>query len=280
MSPARLGRRAFTLVELLTVIAIIGILIALLLPAVQQVRESARRLQCINHLKQLGLALHNYDAAHRALPIGNVPYTNFTFQAMILPQLEQTSLYEMINFRAAGTCFDWKEALLPENDPGNIQVSVFGCPSDSNSRKRTFTASGIHIPTSYLGVSGTMPVDFDGALYSGSQTSFSDFLDGTSNTLLVGERGIPDTLDHGWPICAYGTDGDGDTDNVLSTFDGLRAGRPDSFHNMHFWSYHAQSANFLFADGSVRSLRYNLDDHVLKALSSRAGGELVSATSN
>ncbi len=93
---------------------------------------------------------------------------------------------------------------------------------------------------------------------------------------MVGERGIPATLDHGWPICAWGVSGDGDTDNVLSTLYGLQRGFPDSFHNMHFWSYHPNGAHFLFVDGSVKSLNYSLDDHVLKSLSTRADGEVVS----
>lgn len=269
-------RRAFTLIELLVVISVIGLLIALLLPAVQQAREAARRTQCRNHLKQFGLALHNYAEIHLVLPIGNVPGTYFTFQSMILPQLDQSPLYHQINYNFGGTCFDWKTTLSPGLDPGNVSVPVFYCPSDPYGDQRTFTASGVHIPTNYLGVSGTTPVDFDGALFSGSRTSFRDFLDGTSQTMMVGERGIPDTLDHGWPICAYGHSGDGDGDNLLSTFDGLHPGFSDNFHNSHFWSYHPQSAQFLFVDGSVKTLSYQLDDHVVKALSSRAGGEVLS----
>lgn len=266
--------RGFTLIELLVVIAIIAILVALLLPAVQQIRESARRVQCRNNLKQIGLALHNYHETHDRFPIGNVPGTNFAFQSMILPQLDQTAIYQRIDFRA-GSCFDWKATLPRSADPGAATVMVYYCPSDPNSARQTETASGVYLPTDYLGVSGTTPVDFDGALFSGSRTSFRDFTDGTSTTMMVGERGIPTTLDHGWPICAYGINGNGETDNVLSTFAGLMAGRPDSFHNKHFWSYHPQSAQFLFADGSVKNIVYGIDDHLLKALSSRAEGDIA-----
>lgn len=277
MSHVTYSRRGFTLIELLVTVAIIAILIAILLPAIQNVREAARRTQCKHNLKQIGLALHNYHETHGSFPIGNVPGTNFTYQSMMLPQLDQASLYAMINFAGARNCFDWKATLPLENDPGNFMVPVYGCPSDPNSGRKTLTASGVYLPSDYLGVSGTTPVDFDGALYSGSNTSFRDFIDGTSTTMLVGERGIPNTLDHGWPICAYGVNGNGETDNVLSTFNGLHAGLPDSFHNMHFWSRHAQSAHFLFADATVKSLNYNIDDHVLSAISSRDGGEVIAS---
>ncbi|MEI8379699.1 MAG: DUF1559 domain-containing protein [Planctomycetota bacterium] len=276
MSRQIASRRGFTMIELMVVIAIIAMLLGLLLPAVQQIREAARRTECRNHLKQIGLALHNYHETHGSFPIGNVPGTNFTYQSMILPQLDQSALYSMIKFNAAGTCFDWKSSLAPDADPGNVLVKMYQCPSDPNAGLRTMTASGIYRPTNYLGVSGTTSADFDGALFSGSRTSFRDFTDGASTTLMVGERGIPATLDHGWPICAWGVSGDGDTDNVLSTLYGLHRGLPDSFHNMHFWSYHPSAAHFLFVDGSVKSLNYSMDDHVLKSLSTRADGEVVS----
>jgi prepilin-type N-terminal cleavage/methylation domain-containing protein/prepilin-type processing-associated H-X9-DG protein len=266
------ARRGFTLIELLVTIGIIALLIALLLPAVQAAREAARRTECLNHVKQIALALHNYHEAHRKLPIGNVPGTNFAFQSMILPQLEQAALYNLINYNGGG-CFQWKGTLLPDNDPGGIPVPVFYCPSDIYGNQSTTSSSGLHIPTDYLGISGTTPIAFDGALYSGSRVSLAEFTDGASVTLLLGERGIPDALDRGWPICAYGNSGDGDTDNLLSLFDGLHPGAADNFHNLHFWSYHSGGAQFAFADGAARSLSYTADANVLKALASRNGGE-------
>ena len=89
MSRQIASRRGFTMIELMVVIAIIAMLLGLLLPAVQQIREAARRTECRNHLKQIGLALHNYHETHGSFPIGNVPGTNFTYQSMILPQLDQ-----------------------------------------------------------------------------------------------------------------------------------------------------------------------------------------------
>jgi prepilin-type N-terminal cleavage/methylation domain-containing protein/prepilin-type processing-associated H-X9-DG protein len=269
-------RSGFTLIELIVAIAVIAVLVSLLLPAVQSAREAARRAQCKNNLKQIGLALHVYHDAHRKLPIGNVPFTNFAFQCMILPELEQSSLKAMIKFSAGPTCFAWKATLSPQNDPGRFAVPVYLCPSDPNAGKSTIVKSGVYTPTDYLGVSGTTPIDHDGALYSGSNTSFRDFTDGLSTTIIVGERGIPNALNYGWPICAYGLLGDGDADNLLSTLDGLGHGGPEGDGNTHFWSYHSDSAHFLFADGSVKPLSYSLDGDLLDSLSTLSGGEMIS----
>lgn len=275
MQKNHLNRHGFTLIEVIVVITIIGVLTALLVPAVQQAREAARRVQCRNHLKQIGLALHNYNELHGAFPIGNVPRTYYAFQSLILPQLDHLGLYNSISFTAGKNCFEWKAALPNSQDPGNVVISVFGCPSDPNSNSRKDTGSGIHVPTNFLGVAGSSPIECDGALYSGSCVSFRDIVDGTSTTLLSGERGIPRLLNRGWTICAFGINGDGMTDNVLSTIQGLHPGAADGFHNGHFWSYHAGATQFVFADGSVRALSYSIDDQVFQSLASRAGGEVI-----
>jgi prepilin-type N-terminal cleavage/methylation domain-containing protein len=268
-------RPGFTIIELIVSIAVIAVLVSLLLPAVQAAREAARRAQCKNNLKQIGLALHAYHDVHRKLPIGNVPGTNFAFQAMILPELEQSSLSALINFRARPTCFAWKATLPPQKDPGSFPVPVYLCPSDPNAGKQTIVPSGVYTPTDYLGISGTTPIDKDGALFSGSSTSFRDFTDGLSTTIIVGERGIPNSLSYGWPICAYGLFGDGEADNLLSTLDGLTPGDAEGFDNTHFWSYHPDCALFLFADGSVKPLSYLLDDDLLDSLATINGGEMI-----
>jgi prepilin-type N-terminal cleavage/methylation domain-containing protein len=129
----RLGfrRHAFTLVELLVVIAIIGVLVALLLPAVQAARESARRTQCANNLKQLGIALHNYELTFQKLPYGaNYPGTAKAapgWPALLLPFIEQKNLYESFNFNLPLS--DAKNAI-----PMTTMVPGFGCPSDAESR--------------------------------------------------------------------------------------------------------------------------------------------------
>jgi prepilin-type N-terminal cleavage/methylation domain-containing protein len=277
MFQPRQSPRGFTLVELLVVIAIIGILVALLLPAVQAAREASRRTQCQNHLKQYGLSLQNYHDVHRKFPIGNVPNRNWGFHAMLLPHLEASSVHEMIDFEYNGWCFAFCGSVPPERDPGNRVLDVDFCPSDPNAG-RIWTGDptqGRHGCSEYLGVIGTSTALNDGMLFSGSTTAMRDVLDGTANTIIMGERGIPDDLYWGWPYCGSGTAGLGDGDNVLYTGGGYGPGQPDGNHNLHFWSYHPGGALFVRVDGSVQFLGYSLDFAVFQALSTRAGGEVL-----
>ena len=124
---------------------------------------------------------------------------------------------------------------------------------------------------------GTSETANDGILLHGTNSvSLSDITDGASKTILMGERGIPNDLYYGWPYCGSGQppNSTGWGDNLCSTELGLAAGRPDGNDNLHFWSYHPGMANFLFADGSVRPLSYDLDNTVFQALGTRAGNEI------
>jgi prepilin-type N-terminal cleavage/methylation domain-containing protein len=269
-------RDGFTLIELLVVIAIIAILIALLLPAVQQAREAARRSSCKNNLKQLGIAFHNYHEAHTCFPIGNVGGRYWTGQSMLMPYQEQSNLYSHLNYNYNGACFSALNAETTINRGGVIQT-VFQCPSDPNSNKLwESSGSGNHMPTNYLGNSGSSPSAFDGLQYWNSNTRFRDITDGTATTILAGERGIPDDLLYGWVLCAAGADSRGDLDNLLSSNYGLSPGDGKSFaHLRHFWSHHAGGSHFLMGDGSVHFLSYSMNFNTFVALSTAGKGEVV-----
>jgi prepilin-type N-terminal cleavage/methylation domain-containing protein len=269
--------RAFTLIELLVVIAIIAVLVALLLPAVQQAREAARRTQCRNNLKQYGLALHNYHDAHRLFPIGNVGNRFWTFQSMLLPFLDQTALYNRCNFNFPGTCFNSNVAAGPANTAPGISLPIYGCPSDPNTGKvYSDPFTGLIASGSYQGVMGTSSTNGTGLLYSNSRTAFRDVTDGTTNTIAMGERGVPNDLYWGFFICGFGNvNGVGDGDNLNTTKFGFAPGLPDGNHNLHFWSYHAGGGHFKMADGSVRFVGYSINFATLQALSTRRGGEII-----
>ncbi|WP_152049818.1 DUF1559 domain-containing protein [Tautonia marina] len=205
-------RSGFTLIELLVVIAIIGVLIALLLPAVQSAREAARRAQCVNNLKQIGLALHNYESTNQVFPaamhggFGRV-YGNFTGFHSILPFLEQSALSSAFNFdqglyaAGIGTYFGWS---LPDQTTGiATQVSTFLCPSNRTQGDvgSTFQFGAVSWELSQVAVT-------DYVFSAGSDnyvsqpflnrnlrgmsgidvfTRLSDVRDGTSQTMLMGE---------------------------------------------------------------------------------------------
>ncbi len=271
-------RPAFTLVELLVVMAVIGVLVSLLLPGVQAAREAGRRIQCQNNLKQYGRALHGFHTAFGTFPIGNVPNRWWGFQAQLLPYLEAKQIYQMCNYSYSGDCFAACNAQAPAMDPGNRVLPLDRCPDDQNAGKiwYAFPGVGYHGCTNYMGSMGTSPSIGNGILFSGVKpVKIASITDGTSHTIIMGERGIPDDLWEGWPYCGQGADSTGNGDNLLSTQQGLSSGTPDGSHDTHFWSYHLGMAMFLMADGSVRPLFYDIDFSVFQALSTRAGGEPV-----
>jgi prepilin-type N-terminal cleavage/methylation domain-containing protein/prepilin-type processing-associated H-X9-DG protein len=191
-------RSAFTLIELLVVIAIIAVLIALLLPAVQSAREAARRAQCVNNLKQFGLALHNYHDVNGSFPIGvslNVATgssTNFSHQTRLLPFMEQTVIFNAINLNLTNAAPDNATALV-------AGVGIFLCPSDAQNEIPTGWAGinyrvncGTSIVNSYgaqdtSGVNVAMPPP-NGLLFADFKVRMADVTDGTSNTAALSEH--------------------------------------------------------------------------------------------
>lgn len=194
--------RGFTLIELLVVIAIIAILIALLLPAVQQAREAARRTQCNNSLKQIGLALHNYHDSHKTFPPGwvdqNQAYvSNWGWQAYLLPMLEKENLYKQLQVGASSLAITLDHA--PSFQLMQTPLPFLRCASDSGPDINTGTPlvseslQGRAVTTSnYVGVNGgatwSEGEQLSGSFGRNSRIRLRDYADGTSNTVVVGER--------------------------------------------------------------------------------------------
>ena len=305
-------RSAFTLVELLVVIAIIGMLIALLLPAVQAAREAARRMQCSNHLKQIGLAYHNYHSTHRVLPFmcGYMLARTGTASALILPYLEQQNLYGQ---------FDFNRAM---NDPANTNavttpVATFICPSDPQGGKPILAnrtqpdknpseCHGLWYAPSMGPLHDRYPRG-EGCVYCeaghdsyccqgedfashGSpfpamfarlpvSARFADIRDGLSNTIMLGETLPGHSVFNGaymqnFPGCATHI-----PLNTMISDDGIdstgSSGLANWQHTMGFKSLHPGGAQFALADGSVQFLNETIDYKVYNALGTKAGGEVA-----
>jgi prepilin-type N-terminal cleavage/methylation domain-containing protein len=293
----------FTLVELLVVIAIIGMLVALLLPSVQSARESGRRVQCLNNLKQNGLALHEYYGEYNAFPVGNyapnyylgtyVPTTPISFncgwwgfQAKILPYLESKDIYDRCNFSYPGQCFDWIDMQQAKSAALNPAVELppsLNCPDELHKDDTSSDGmGGIYKCTNYLGVMGTTQFANDGILLHciGNQpVTLQQIKDGASHTIIMGERGISNQY-LGWPYCGAGDNSQynyntGWGDNLMATQLGLSPGEYTGNDDYHFWSYHPGLVQFLWADGSTKPLTYDIDNTIYQAYATKAGAEIV-----
>lgn len=290
-------RRGVTLVELLVVLAIIGVLLALVVPAVQRSRAAAARLECANNLKQIGLAAHGYHDSQRSLPPG-MRWKNgkdsmlmSTWLVQLLPYIEQDALW---NSAVAA----YQQSPTPKSNPPHAAMSTavrtYGCPADGRvSNVQLAPVDKVYVGlTSYLGVSGWNWSTVDGLLFRDSRIRLAEVVDGTSNTLLAGERPPSADFQFGWWYAGVGQQFTGSADMVLGVYEqnlqpvkpgscppGFYPFMPGRFNNQcdmfHFWSPHSGGAHFLFADGSVRFLNYDAAS-ILPALASRAGGESVS----
>ena len=289
-------RRAFTLVEILVVIAIIGVLVALLLPAVQAAREAARRMQCQNNLKQIGLALLNYESTHKQFPSGylsdldannNDTGPGWGWAALILPQMEETTLFNSIHI---------DRPIEDSSNTGRLSVIPnYLCPTEDF--RRTWTAkssSGTAIcdvaESNYVGVYGTGEPgsDGDGMFFRNSKVTVKDITDGTSKTLAVGERthqlGPATWVGSVTGATLYPQDENNQAQDVTEGGPGMTLGHagenatPGSAGQdiNQFYSLHGSGAHFLFADGHVTFLRSDMDYNTYLALATRAGGEPIS----
>jgi prepilin-type N-terminal cleavage/methylation domain-containing protein/prepilin-type processing-associated H-X9-DG protein len=314
-------RPAFTLVELLVAIAIIGILIALLLPAVQKARQAANRIKCQNNLKQLALAAHNYHDSMGQFPNGlhtvettGGLYANGTcWEVELLPYFEQDNLKNRWDYD------DFRNNIAGDLDATTAQVlKLLLCPSDvlpelvwyasMDGFQQYAYAQGWYGLSSYGGNAGTRSypknlVTRDGIFYENSRIRLADVTDGASNTLLFGERSHDDPVfdelsgtyfaplaKEGKWAAVYATSGGSLPERFLSapvrinyrvpagiSAEGFQGDTGAQSNRLcAYGSGHAGGANFAFGDGSVRFLIDNTPLETLQALSTRAGGEVVS----
>ncbi len=307
-------RRGFTLIELLVVIAIIAILIALLLPAVQQAREAARRTQCKNHMKQIGLALHNYHDTHDVFPINyfsshprNATQVGVSWMQLILPFIDQAPLYNTI---PAGGQF---------SDAGHqaamkTVISAYLCPTDLNNdgmmgNRTEDLGNQPYAVTNYKGVMGsnmgssslgynnastagrnagqTNPWDFPNGFMGRHDflasaqifvTRMRDIKDGTSNSFAVGEV-VPDWCSYTWWMWPNGdTMGNSHPLNFkghVGPGQTLSTQRTNWEENFSGMSRHTGGVHFLMIDGTVRFVSENINLQLQRALGTISGKETV-----
>jgi prepilin-type N-terminal cleavage/methylation domain-containing protein/prepilin-type processing-associated H-X9-DG protein len=305
------NRAAFTLVELLVVITIIGILVALLLPAVQAAREAARQLRCSNNLKQIALGVLDYESQFGMFPISIAHYqesnwpgdgNGLSWMVGILPFVEQQGLFNSINFR--GRVSDNLGMLRPENRTViKTALPLYYCPSDQSVgvMKTNVWLVPPDVPfatTNYAGVLGPHNLG-NASIFGGlpdchnyssygkpecagtfwrhshlSPVKMRSFTDGTSNTIAVGEV-LPEYDDFKYWALSDGMWAS--THAPLNWMPGVNqpwSGWPDQ---MGFRSRHPNGANFACADGHVTFLAQTISAAIYRGLSTRAGGEIVAA---
>jgi len=281
-------RGGFTLIELLVVIAIIAILIGLLVPAVQKVREAAANTQCKNNMSQIGKALHNYHSANKRFPQqAGVNQNCWMFK--ILPYIEQDNVYKM--------------GMAGNTNAYQTTISSFLCPSEGRiTSGAAYNFGTQYAMTSYLAVHGKLSSEYPdlgmfpttGAL----GVRLTDVNDGSSNTIMVGERPPSPELYWGWWAYQYFDSGLWaiqdwmvySSDSPEGSFPGMPPGTgkacptpaiysPGSINNYcdanHFWSYHAGGGNWCFGDGSVRFIPYSVGSTLMGSLATIQGGEVV-----
>ena len=307
----RRSLRGFTLVELLVVIAIIGILIGLLLPAVQSAREAARRMQCSNQLRQLGLALHNYHTAHGVFPPGGItkrPRTECLLKGsesteggapwtvMILPYLEGTAQYEQYDFSEPFSSMHWTST--PNHDVQFRPNAQFQCPSDP-------TSGGDSCATNYFGCQGggttplcvassapMRPFFHNGIFHNNSEVKIAQVRDGTSNVFLIGETKycpMPNSSGSGtayasWDsaLRVYPEGSYAFPQGLCATMEAINSAdwslyNPSEFFSGNvaastFGSYHQGGCNFCMADGSVHFVTETIDINLYRSLGIRNDG--------
>lgn len=300
-------RSAFTLVELLVVIAIIGILIGLLLPAVQSAREAARRMSCQNNLKNLGLALHNYESVFKVFPSGYLHrsgptgtalqpanHMGLAWGAAMLPQLEQGGLFSDI---------DMENPIWHDNNrqPRETFLEVFLCPSDTYSfnyhvvRDDSTTPAERYAAASYAANWGPAtatvnlddtPTQSDGVFYRNSRSKTRDILDGLSNTLAFGERhngpiatgatqGGHSNYENAWIAAVRDVDDLTDDHGHMVLFETQFRPNQAGGDDKGLAAPHTGLCQFTLCDGSVRAITEHIDADIYDSLATRHGREII-----
>jgi prepilin-type N-terminal cleavage/methylation domain-containing protein len=293
-------RRAFTLIELLVVIAIIAILIALLVPAVQRVREAAARTQCLNNLKQIGLAIHGYHDSYKGLPSGSKVSNLLSWHVYILPYIDQQPAFNGFNFaqpysNAANLnqgllhvppylCPAYNEFIYTEYGPGEwaggqitytTHYYANAGPKGNNPVTGTpYTMLSTLVPGSYT----QGDVAMDGVMSMDTHIKLVEITDGTSNTLMVGESSWPASNNYRiWTRGSYSQWESTAMRNVANAISSTAYNGSSNFDDVSFGSIHpGKGAHFVFADGTGRYLQSTINFGVYLSLASRNGGEAVS----
>lgn len=295
--------------ELLVVVAIIGLLAVLLIPALQRARESSRRLTCLNNLRQLGLATALHVDGHGRFPAGSLRTDDGTSWGLTVPLLafiEEQAAFESVVLGRAGACGQIRSLQAAgKPDPSSRRIAILNCPSDPRAGQSLRSGPsgpqpasgdcGLLHPGNYLGMSGdreavdaTQPMNAcytsrgiaagSGIFYDDSRTRLTDVTDGLSKTITLGERGVPEDLGWGWVI-AGGQECEQYIGAARGIFRPLLPIAPEAVDEalLRWWSWHDAGPHFALADASCRLIAPDVDAAVFRALSTRAGGEVVAA---
>jgi prepilin-type N-terminal cleavage/methylation domain-containing protein/prepilin-type processing-associated H-X9-DG protein len=282
-----------TLIELLVVIAVIAILMSLTLPAVASVRQAAAKIACGNQLRQIGLALHSTHDRSGSFPAGsagnepNEPYRDLSWRPMLARDLDNDALWERIDRTFREQPFFGG----PLHEPLRATaISTFHCPASPEPAGVWHVRSLKVATSSYLGVAGAAFHDRAGILYDRSAIRIVDIRDGTSNTIVVGERPPSRDKRFGWWYAGIGQDDRGSLDSHIGTSErnvvrdaSYRSCGLGPFHPFEkpihpdcavfaFAGLHPGGIPFCFADGSVRMIGPT-DHSILDALATRSGGD-------